>query len=65
MGGSLSAELLKDIETHLIPVSDNFEHDLSSQCRCNPIESEENPGCFIHTSFDGREDFLFGRRKYS
>jgi hypothetical protein len=61
----MSAEMLKGEEAHLVPISDTYEHDLSPQCRCKPVEVEGRPGHFIHTSFDGREDFLSGRRKYS
>lgn len=37
---------------HVVPLKDLKEHDLASDCWCEPIESD---GVFIHNSADWRE----------
>lgn len=38
--------------THLIPVNDIEEHELSANCKCKP---EVSGGLVSHNSFDNRE----------
>lgn len=50
-------------EVHVIPDDDDKSHECSEECPCSPDEDE--PGFFIHNSFDQREDFENGRREPS
>ena len=46
---------------HVIP---NDEQHSVVKCKCHP-EWNEEASCYVHNSFDGREDFETGKRKPS
>lgn len=50
--------------THIIPVDDLHDHEMSSDCWCQPILDHED-WVATHNSADGREDFESGMRKPS
>jgi len=50
---------------HAMPAGDLREHEPTAECWCKPIQSEELPNVFVHTSMDGREAFETGERKPS
>jgi hypothetical protein len=50
--------------THIVPIDDTHDHELSSECWCDPKLDEEH-WVATHQSADGREDFESGARKPS
>jgi hypothetical protein len=49
------------ITVHAIPDNDDRIHRCNSDCWCNPTINDH--GVWIHTPFDGREDYQAGLRK--
>lgn len=47
---------------HCVPIDDLREH-MDEDCPCRP--TQDDPGFWIHNSFDGREAFEEGERKPS
>jgi len=50
--------------THVIPVDDLHDHEMSSECWCQPGLDHEH-WVATHNSADGREEFESGMRKPS
>ena len=50
--------------THVLPIDDTHEHELSSDCWCEPYLDHEH-WVATHHSADGREAFESGARKPS
>ena len=40
--------------THIVPMNDLKEHEMSCDCWCEPLFDQEG-NIFVHNSFDGRE----------
>lgn len=50
--------------THVYPIADNLEHQLTGKCKCNPVFDEDN-NLYTHNSFDGREAYTdYGRKEH-
>lgn len=47
---------------HVLPMGDLREHESSTTCWCKPVELDDAPGVYVHTSMDGREAFETGER---
>lgn len=47
-------------ETHVLPINDEHDHELSPDCWCEPDDEDY---CWSHNSCDGREDYEQGLRK--
>lgn len=50
-------------QTHLVPIQDILAHRLSEACTCHPVEDHEVPDLWIHTAWDGRDDYVERGRK--
>lgn len=64
----------EDGPTHIVPVNDSREHELTKDCWCNPYMDEAclcgnelvtKGEIWIHNAADGREQFETGIRKVS
>jgi hypothetical protein len=42
-------------QTHIVPINDTREHDISAECWCHPVPDEEDETIFVHNSADLRE----------
>lgn len=51
------------VPVHILPYHDDKQHYITEECSCCPSINED--GNVVHNSFDGRELFETGRRKYS
>lgn len=50
--------------THVVPLEDLREHDLTPTCWCHP-EQHDDESIVVHMSMDGREAYETGERKPS
>jgi hypothetical protein len=53
-----------DGQAHVIPHNDSRLHDADTLCPCCP-EVDEDDGLVTHNSFDGREAYEEGHRKFN
>lgn len=49
--------------THIIPIGDLKEHELTVHCWCCPTEDDEEPSILLHHAADGRESYEDGTRR--
>jgi hypothetical protein len=42
-------------DLHVLPVNDLKPHTAHRSCKCQPCEHPEEPGLWLHNSWDGRE----------
>jgi hypothetical protein len=51
-------------EAHVVPHNDTRLHDTNLMCPCCP-EVDDEDKCIVHNSFDGREAYEEGTRKFN
>lgn len=49
---------------HIVPLDDLRDHEADPACWCNPTEDEEDPGIWVHSAMDKREEYERGRMKH-
>jgi hypothetical protein len=49
---------------HIVPVDDVRDHEVHTECWCNPTEDDEDPGIWVHHAMDKREEYEQGRMKH-
>jgi hypothetical protein len=52
-------------QAHVIPLMDFWGHLPTPSCPCGTVEDPECVGRYVHSSFDGREAYEHGLRKYN
>lgn len=54
------------MDLHIYPISDLYEHYNTMTCPCRPVVQWQGEGFLVtHNSFDGRERFEIGNKKYN
>lgn len=49
---------------HVVPIGDLREHKVSSDCWCKPVQDDEEPNVWVHSSMDERESYENGRKMH-
>lgn len=50
-------------KTHIVPLRDLREHELSIHCWCEPTQDDEQETIWLHHAADGREQYEDGTRR--